>query len=75
MNLKPYLLQFAEETDSRARSDLVSEYYFDPEDDLLHWRGDPENPPVVDVPGELGHQTKKKNYEKSDENRDDGTWF
>lgn len=73
--MRPFLLQFAKDAESNDRADLASEYYFDPEDDLLHWKGDPEHPPAIDVPDEAGHQTKKKNYEKSDENRDDGPWF
>lgn len=72
---KPFLLQFAKETGSPDPSEMGSEYYFDPEDDLLHWKNDADNPPAIERSGESGPDTKKHDIEKGDDSKDRGIWM
>ncbi|MFD1562253.1 hypothetical protein ACFR99_01540 [Haloarchaeobius amylolyticus] len=73
--MKPFLLQHAQDAESNARADPASNYYFDPEDDLLHWKEHPDKPPAIEMAGENGPQTKKKDVEKSDDSKDRGIWM
>lgn len=73
--MKPFLLQFAKEAGSPPEEELDSEYYFDPEDDLLHRRQEPDNPPAIEIEGEDGPKTKKNDVEKGDDEKDRGIWL
>lgn len=75
MTTKPFLLQFAKEAGSPPAEQLNSDYYFDPEDDLLHKKKSPDNPVAIEIEGESGPVTKKHDVEKSDDSKDDGIWL
>jgi len=75
MTKKPFLLQFAEKAGSPPAEELNKDYYFDPEDDLLHKKDDSENPVAIEIEGEAGPRTKKHDVEKGDDNKDQGIWL
>jgi len=75
--MKPFLLRYAKETGSPPQAELGSKYYFDPEDDLLHRRKHPDNPPAIEVDDDddNGPRTKKHDVEKGDDNKDRQMWL
>jgi hypothetical protein len=72
---EPFLLQFAEKTGSPTNEELGSDYYFDPESDLLRCQDGSGNPAAIDREGESGPETKKNDVEKGDDNKDRGMWM
>lgn len=75
MSTKPFLLQFAQKAGSPPAEELNADYYFDPEDDLLHKKTHPNNLPAIDIDDEDGPRTKKNDVEKSDDSKDQGIWL
>ena len=75
MSTKPFLLQFAEKAGSPPAEELNADYYFDPEDDLLHKNTHPNNLPAIEIDEEDGPRTKKNDVEKSDDSKDQGIWM
>jgi hypothetical protein len=75
MSTKPFLFQFAKEAGSPPAENLNADYYFDPNDDLLHKKTHPDNIPAIDIEGEDGPRTKKHDVEKDDDSKDQGIWL
>lgn len=73
--MKPFLFQYAKRAGSPPESELGTDYYFNPEDDLLHKKDNDEDLPAIEIENEDGPKTKKNDVEKGDDNKDSGIWM